>query len=45
VDHVHFHIIPKDEHGGLGIGWKAQKPTQDELKQLAQDLIEKIAKL
>ena len=23
VDHVHFHIIPKTDEGGLGIGWKS----------------------
>ena|SRR6185503_9885018 len=25
VMHVHFHIIPKYEDSGLGIGWKASK--------------------
>jgi diadenosine tetraphosphate (Ap4A) HIT family hydrolase len=42
---VHFHIIPKDDLGGLGIGWKAKSPTQQELKELAMELVDKISKL
>ncbi|KAJ3275053.1 hypothetical protein HDV01_001559 [Terramyces sp. JEL0728] len=45
VEHVHFHIIPKDEYGGLGITWNTQKPSQDELKELCLTLVEKISKL
>ncbi|KAJ3336001.1 hypothetical protein HDU91_001947 [Kappamyces sp. JEL0680] len=50
VDHVHFHIIPKDDHGtdreltragGLGIKWDSTNPSQDELKKLADELIAK----
>ena len=25
VFHVHFHIIPKTDAGGLGVGWKPTK--------------------
>ncbi|KAJ3257924.1 hypothetical protein HK103_004215 [Boothiomyces macroporosus] len=45
VDHVHFHIIPKDEAGGLGIKWTTKQPSQDELKELCSSLVEKISKL
>ncbi|KAI8894963.1 HIT-like protein [Globomyces pollinis-pini] len=45
VDHVHFHVIPKDVNGGLGIQWNTQKPTQDELKTICESLVEKISKL
>ena len=31
---VHFHVIPKpDESQGLGIGWPAQEPSKDALKE------------
>src|SRR5688572_15629433 len=34
VMHVHFHIIPKFEHDGLGIGWKPGKLDQTQAKSL-----------
>jgi diadenosine tetraphosphate (Ap4A) HIT family hydrolase len=38
VDHVHFHIIPKDDVGGLGIKWTTTKPTQQDLEALAGEI-------
>lgn len=38
VMHVHFHIIPKVDGRGLGIGWKAGELAQD----AAQALLAKI---
>lgn len=38
VMHVHFHIIPKTDGGGLGIGWPAGKLDGDR----GQDLVERI---
>ena len=40
VDHVHFHIIPKTETGGLGIGWKAGKLDSQRGKALAAKIRE-----
>ncbi len=34
VDHVHFHIIPKDADGGLGITWPADQLVSDEAEPL-----------
>ncbi|MCI0365665.1 MAG: HIT family protein [Phycisphaerales bacterium] len=34
VMHVHFHIIPKFERDGLGIGWKPGKLDQTQAKAL-----------
>lgn len=45
VDHVHFHVIPKpraSDEEGLVIGWPSQKPSQDELKSLHQELLTKL---
>lgn len=38
VMHVHFHIIPKFENAGLGIGWNAGKLDE----ATAKDLVAKI---
>ncbi|KAF8657313.1 hypothetical protein AX16_002235 [Volvariella volvacea WC 439] len=39
VDHVHFHVIPKpNEEEGLGVGWPRQEPSQEELKQIYEEL-------
>jgi histidine triad (HIT) family protein len=35
VFHVHFHIIPKSDAGGLGIGWGSRKLDPDSGKALA----------
>ena len=32
--HVHFHIIPKSEAGGLGVGWPARGLEDDEALDL-----------
>ncbi len=34
VFHVHFHIIPKVDGQGLGIGWKPGKLANDEAEEL-----------
>lgn len=36
VFHVHFHIIPKHEGKGLGIGWESVPATPPELKRLSE---------
>lgn len=36
VMHVHFHIIPRFEDRGLGIGWNAGSLAQDEGSRLAE---------
>ena len=36
VFHVHFHIIPKHEGKGLGIGWQAGKLDQSSAPALAE---------
>jgi len=38
VMHVHFHIIPKTQAGGLGVGWKPQGFNHDDGAQLAADI-------
>ena len=43
VDHVHFHIIPKDSNGGLSIGWNVS-PEAMPFAQLAKELSEKVSK-
>ena len=34
VFHFHLHLIPRFEDDGQKIGWKPQKPTQEELEQI-----------
>lgn len=38
VPHVHFHIIPRREHDGLGFRWNAKAAGDDELKSLRDRL-------
>ncbi len=38
VMHVHFHIIPKIEHAGLGILWDAGKLSQSDAAALTRDI-------
>ncbi len=38
VMHVHFHIIPKTNEGGLGIGWPAQPLDAETGKTLAAQI-------
>ena len=38
VFHVHFHIIPKFERAGLGIGWPAGSLEQVEAVKLAEKI-------
>ncbi|KAJ3408211.1 hypothetical protein HDV05_005078 [Chytridiales sp. JEL 0842] len=42
VDHVHFHIIPKTESEGLGVGWKTQPTDHAKFGALATELKAKI---
>jgi len=38
VLHVHFHIIPKFDDAGLGIGWNPTAADQNELKALREKI-------
>ncbi|OLS21618.1 MAG: HIT-like protein [Candidatus Heimdallarchaeota archaeon LC_3] len=42
VNHMHFHIIPKTESHGLKIEWDPIIQSSEELKNLAEKLINKI---
>jgi histidine triad (HIT) family protein len=39
VFHVHFHIIPKTDTAGLGIGWRPGKLDATEAQKLAADVV------
>jgi histidine triad (HIT) family protein len=39
VFHVHFHIIPKLDGQGLGVGWKPGKLSHDDAAELAQAMV------
>ncbi len=39
VLHVHFHIIPKFEGQGLGIGWTPMKADASDLKALREKIV------
>ena len=43
VPHVHFHLIPKINDEGLGLIWKANKVSQDELAQVATEIKENLS--
>ncbi|CAH6720306.1 adenosine 5'-monophosphoramidase Hnt1p [[Candida] jaroonii] len=46
VDHVHFHLIPKnDAQSGLGIDWPSQETDFEKLGKLHAALKEKLEKL
>ncbi len=38
VMHVHFHIIPKTDDGGLGVGWPARSLDDGAAQQLVADI-------
>ncbi|ODV63703.1 adenosine 5'-monophosphoramidase [Ascoidea rubescens DSM 1968] len=43
VDHVHFHLIPKNtEKDGLIVGWPAEKANFDDLSLLHKELLKKL---
>jgi histidine triad (HIT) family protein len=42
VMHVHFHIIPKYDDTGLGIGWRATKLEDSVGVELAKDIASKL---
>jgi diadenosine tetraphosphate (Ap4A) HIT family hydrolase len=44
VNHVHFHIIPKIDSQGLGIGWEPMKQDSKELESLAEEIKKQISK-
>ena len=43
VFHVHFHIIPKFNDAGLGIGWKAKSLADDDAQKLLAAMHEHLA--
>jgi histidine triad (HIT) family protein len=43
VFHVHFHIIPKDDTGGLQMSWQPSKLDSTEATALAQSIASRIA--
>lgn len=43
VFHVHFHIIPRTESGGLGIGWQPSQLDPEDGEQLAADMAARLA--
>jgi len=45
VDHVHFHMIPKVESEGLGVGWEQVQRSKEELGKLAERMSGEIAKM
>ncbi len=44
VMHVHFHIIPKFDDAGLGIGWKVRDIDHDAAKRLLAKMHESLVK-
>jgi len=40
--HVHFHVIPKDENGGLVIKWPIKKLSEDKLKAIHEEIVSKL---
>lgn len=42
VEHVHFHIIPRNEGDGLGYRWPAGKLAEDDAKQLQADITQRL---
>ena len=38
VDHVHFHIIPKVEGAGLGVGWDVKEIDHEKAAALALEI-------
>ena len=43
VDHVHFHIIPKLESEGLGVGWPAGRLEPEQAEPLQRRIREALA--
>jgi histidine triad (HIT) family protein len=43
VMHVHFHIIPKIESAGLGIGWRPGALSTDAARELAAKIVAALA--
>lgn len=43
VLHVHFHIIPKTNGGGLGVGWPARKLDAGDAQRLQARIVEALA--
>ena len=36
VGHIHFHIVPRNEGDGIGLGFRQRPPVEDELSQTAE---------
>ncbi len=45
VDHVHFHVIPKNKGDGLVMEWNSMSLKPDEMAVIAKELADKIATL
>lgn len=43
VFHVHFHIIPKFDDRGLGMGWKPEQLTDDSAQKLVAAMKQSLA--
>lgn len=44
VDHVHFHVIPVDDKGGLGIKWADRAASKDELIKIKDNVAKLLQK-
>jgi len=42
VEHVHFHVIPRESGDGLGYRWKPGKLTDDDANALRRELAERL---
>ncbi len=36
VGHIHFHIVPRNEGDGIGLGFRQRPPVEDELSATAE---------
>ena len=40
VFHFHMHLIPRYKNDGQVIGWKPGKPTQEELEEIKNSIVD-----
>lgn len=38
VGHIHFHIVPRNEGDGIGLGFRQRPPVEDELARTAEQI-------
>ena len=38
VFHIHFHIVPRNEGDGIGLGFRQTDPVEDELSKTAEEI-------